>query len=265
MAADVSIVENVQRPLKGEDAEVIDTEHCIAVIDGVTSHGEQIEGKSLGAFAASVGREALLEAAQIDCPAEERPRRIVEHLSARLRERLGNRSFQESPTFVFAAFFPEHALVVRVGDCSVLVDAQPLDAMPNQPLRVEEVKKKMRERLAQSGRHTSIEISAMTRAWQHERRNNDEGKAGFYAYGAIDGMSVPRSLIEHCVLPPGDHEVALSTDGVWRPALRSAFEGPEMTAEQMEHMKEDPEVPLSEKAPDDLTYVHFRVHVPSRG
>ncbi len=108
--------DEAKRP--SEDGSLIDPE-CFAVLDGVSSGDSQdkIEGLTPGQFAVQIGIEALKEATRL-----ENPQDIVPLVSRRLKEALDRYTLTTSPSFVFAAFFPKHNLIIRVGDCSYLVD-----------------------------------------------------------------------------------------------------------------------------------------------
>lgn len=255
--------QTIPLPGKGEDV-LLESDRCVAVIDGVTGHngsglsfgGEQM---SYGRWAAEIGARALQEAAEIDGTAEEVSQRTISHVSARLDQALATLVTNEAPTFVFAAYFPKHNLLIRVGDCSVLVDGAPVAGMPNDELLVEERKKRMREwllrRYTPAGseptdelRHRVFEIS---RHWQWKHRNAEGGSSDTFGYGAIDGAHVPPSRVEWTTLPQGTHTVTLASDGVRRDALAETWEqtrtnlGPDW------------------RQSDDLTYVTLTTEVVS--
>lgn len=265
----VEILEQKPVPLegKGEDRLLIDEERCIAVLDGVTSHSSErleLEGKlfTYGQFAAEIGKQALIEAADINCPDEEFPYRVADHLAKRLEEHLvrlrrSGSILYEDPSFVFAAYFPKRRMLVRIGDCSVLADGEPLADMPNRELKVEERKMRLRERLARIYKHQNPSLSdeearmaakSATRPWQWKHRNKDEGASKFFGYGVVNGEHVPDSWVEFSSVDAS--EIVLATDGVPRDALRGTWQETEQEIARM---------PEGKVKPDDITYIRMRV------
>lgn len=245
----LGVDENVEITVKGEDGEVLDTEHCIATLDGVTTHGEPpINGMSPGAFVVSVGKAALLEASSLTCSNREFREQLARILTERIREALPtDRTFKERPSFVFVAYFPERNLVVRAGDCSMLIDGHEHPDMPNKGIRADVRKHQMRAWLKRRGRDPK-EVDAKTRAWQQKHAN----KQGMFGYPLANGTPIPEDILEAVSLPPGTHEIVLATDGAWQYALRGTYAGSDGTEAAMR---------ATTGTADDLTYIHFKVEV----
>ncbi len=228
--------QNIPFPGKDEDVMLCDR-RCFAVLDGVTSYaidrlGFDGETLSYGRFAAEVGKRALLETTHWRGTPQELAERIVSHVAGRLDQALTGMNFKEHPSFVFAAYFPETHLVVRVGDCSVLVDGVPVETMPNEELKVEAAKKRLRERLARllskkypnaQEQEIQAQIRDITRIWQWKHRNRDESGSKHFGYGVIDGTHVPSRWVEWTLVPEGEHRVTLATDGIDRDKLAEGW------------------------------------------
>lgn len=233
---------------------------CYAVIDGVSqgNSSETIEGLSLGQFAAHIGISALKEAAECQSPLE-----VVPFVSARLREALSPYTIIGKPSFVFAAYYPRWNVMIRVGDCSYLIDG----VGHNPPMRFDVAKDKdrlrrIKEKMARGGTEeealSDVAIRErhrhLTSTIQHTRLANAplSGREDFvfdkYRYAVINADDVPEDLVEVIPVAPHVRQIVLATDGYDPSALKPTLA--ETMASQDEFEKNNP---LTHH-PDDKTY-----------
>ncbi|MBL8158133.1 hypothetical protein JNK62_01200 [bacterium] len=215
--------DEARRP--SEDGTLTDPE-CIAALDGVSSGDstEKIEGLTPGQFAVQVGMEALKDAAKLSDPKE-----VVPFVSRRLREALGPYTLTTTPSFVFAAFFPnfgENGMIIRVADCSYLIDG----VGDNPGLAIDRLKSKdrarrLREEIEQgadvdallANDPTRPRMRALTKDIQPRLANaplsGNDTIFDTYRYPVMNGHDVPEDLVEYIEVPKGASSIILATDG----------------------------------------------------
>lgn len=226
--------DEARRP--SEDGILADPD-CIAVLDGVSSGDstEKIEGLTPGQFAVQIGIEALKDAAKLSDPKE-----VVPFVSRRLREALAPYKLTTTPSFVFAAFFPhfgEHGMIIRVADCSYLIDGE-----GNNPgLAIDRLKSKdrarrLREEIEQGADVDALladdptrpRMRALTKDIQPRLANaplsGNDTVFDKYRYPVVNGTDVPEDLVEYIEVPEGASSIILATDGYAPHALKQTLE-----------------------------------------
>jgi hypothetical protein len=245
---------------RGTEDGILVSDDCIAVFDGVSSGSNptRIEGKTPGQFAVAVGMQALKEAAQFS---DERT--IVPYVSEALARAIAQHPSDSTPSFVFVAFFPKKNLIIRVGDCSYLMDG----VGHNPGLKVDETKGVIRKRILEREGLTEEEIlkedvarpriQELTKTWQSYFKNNDSDMS--LGYAAIDGTPVPDRLIEYIPVPSSVQSIVLASDGYHPSILRDTVQASEEGLARM--VEEDPTGRASnstrntEPVPDDRAFV----------
>jgi hypothetical protein len=218
--------ESRDRERGNEDGYII-ADHCVAVLDGVSARGskERIYKLTPGQFAVKLGKE-LMQSPDVNAG------NIVERLTNSLRTTVGGHALQHPPSFVFAAFFPKEHVIVRVGDCSYLIDG----SGSNPALNVDRAKGILRRRTLQKLRakgYTDEDLIAFKnspeqrkkdeelRLWQEHFSNNIA--APDFSYGVINGSEVPPHLVDRIAVPSDASEIVLASDGyppeILRPTL----------------------------------------------
>ncbi len=213
--------------IKGSEDTIITTDECYAVLDGVSSLPEhRIDGMTPGQFAIGIGARALQEAASFPDPKD-----IVPHVTRRLAEAFAGTEINGYPSFVFAAFFPKHNLIIRVGDCSYLIDG----GGNNPGLKMDHAKAVLRKRVVEKrlSEGASVEevleenpgrerVTHLAQHWQKHYANHPDAQD--FGYGVMNGQSIPEYLIEYIPVPATAKSVVLASDGyppqTLRPNLR---------------------------------------------
>lgn len=245
---------------RGTEDGILVSDECIAVFDGVSSGSNpvRIDGKTPGQFAVAVGMQALKEAARFT---DERA--IVPYVSEAVASAVQKHPSDSTPSFVFVAFFPKRNLIIRVGDCSYLVDG----TGHNPGLKVDEAKGVLRKRILERQRLTKEEIlkedvarpriQELTQTWQSYFKNNDADMS--LGYAAIDGTPVPDRLVEYIPVSPSVQSIVLASDGYHPSILSDTVQASEEGLARM--VEEDPTGRAShstrntEPVPDDRAFV----------
>lgn len=219
---------------------------CVAVLDGVSSGDstEKIEGLTPGQFAVQIGMEALKDAAKLSDPKE-----VVPFVTNRLREALAPYKLTTTPSFVFAAFFPnfgEHGMIIRVADCSYLINGE-----GNNPgLAIDRLKSKDRARRLREEIEQGADIEALltddptrphmrslTKDLQPRLANAPlSGKDTIfdkYRYPVINGVEVPADLVEYIPVSASASSIILATDGYPPQALKESLEETEAVLKEI--------------------------------
>lgn len=234
---------------RGSEDGCLISAQCIAVLDGVSSgkSKERIGNLTLGQFAVKAGIEAL-EKVNFNNPNE-----IVPFVTKEVATALNGETIAGRPSFVFAAFFPKHNCIIRVGDCLYLIDSKGY----NPGLAVDRakavVRKRALQRLLTSEMSPSEEeiikseyarepppfrerATALTKNWQQAHFPNNPDPV--FGYGVIDGSDVPPSKVEYIAVPPDAQEIILATDGYPPEALASTLKETEANLQKL--LQEDP-------------------------
>lgn len=258
-----------------EDGTLFD-EDCYAVLDGVssgvspTSGSSQVDSQTPGQFAMKNGKKALVAA----CRLAKTPDDIVHYLTESLAKALDIHFIKGTPAYTFVAFVPKFNMIVRVGDCTYLLDGKG----KNEGLAVDRFKTNIRvrdlkEMISQGFTHDTLlqedptqgRMDFWTKGWQYQFANSDNPE---YGYGVINGHKVPNTRVEYFDVPHGTSEILLASDGC--PAdllvdndLESAYE------QLLEALKEDPlcigkypgvrPVYSGYEIPDDFTAVRLKL------
>lgn len=231
---------------------------CFAVLDGVSTAGsqERIEGLTPGQFAVQIGIQALRDATNLG-----RVEEVVPFISARLHEALASYSYTGTPSFVFVAYFPRWHTLIRVGDCSYLLQhpSQSTWEGHNPGLAVDADKEVVRQVLfdrEQERGASEAEILAdsriqhrmrrITREWQPQHRNNPESSRG---YGVITGETVHH--VEYIRVPEDISSIILASDGYYPEALAGTLAETDATQEYLQRIR------ARTWHPDDKTYLRI--------
>lgn len=254
---------------KGTEDAYVATSSCIAVLDGVSSRGssERIRGRTPGQLAVQLGTEILND------PSTDSSN-VVERLTGALRQATAGKAFANDPSFVFAAFFPSEQVIVRVGDCSYLLDGEG----SNPTLSVDRARAIIRQRALLKLRakgYTDDELLNETalrdrlrglKAWQEHYGNNP--RSPDFGYGVINGKEVPPQFIERIAVSADTKEVVLATDGYPAESLRPTLQETEAALHELQ--KQDPlaiegepstrphEPGAHQSATDDRTYLRVK-------
>lgn len=219
------------------------------VCDGVTSQTtEKIRGLSPGQFAV----RAAIAGLQKPLGASITSRELIGYLTHEVRlaiERAGaqGEKIGGHPSFVFAAFFPKEHCIVRIRDCSYLIDGK--GENPGFPADIR--KKEMQKRIERSkGLEEGDEATKQQlREWQWKHRNSESPSK--FSYAVVDGTPIPEHLIEYIDVPQNAKEVVLASDGY--PAETLAMTLAETNHRYQEKMQKDDGFVV-----DDLTYLSLR-------
>jgi hypothetical protein len=206
---------------RGSEDGILVDEHCYAVIDGVssgvspTSGSSQVDTQTPGQFAMENGKKALVKA----CKLAEKPADIVPYLTTELARALETHPVQGTPAYTFVAFVPKFNKIVRVGDCTYLLDGKG----KNEGLAVDSFKTKIRvrdlnEMLAQGFAYDALlqedptqpRMDFWTKGWQYQYANNDHPQFG---YSVINGHKVPDCKVEYFDVPNDTEVILLASDG----------------------------------------------------
>jgi hypothetical protein len=179
---------------------------------------------------------------------------IVEFLTLAVRTALDKaksegKNIPEHPSFVFAAFFPKENRIVRVKDCSYLIDGVghnlPFAADARKPQIQERLEKRI-DKESPEREKLQAELKQALREWQWKHRNNPGTSK--YNYGVIDGEPVPEHLIEYIDVPKNAKQVVLASDGYPQEVLATTLA--ETDRRYQELSRTDPDLYV-----DDLTYL----------
>lgn len=260
---------------RGEDSEdsYLITDNCILLFDGVSTPGHRTIRDDLtpAEFAVQTVREAVAQ--KPDLMAEE----LVPFITKTLRDALPAYKLPGTPSFVFVAFFPKENRIVRVGDCSYLIDGVGY----NPGLNVDRAKATSRKRTHEKnirdgatedqllGREMFSNLEpkrrmSSLRNWQVGYANNPD--ALDYGYGVIDGRDVPERFVEYVSVPAGTKSVVLASDGYPPSVLRDSLAETETALRALERhdplgIKEAPStrpyarLSESDNAADDRTFI----------
>gem|GEM_PF-220229 len=249
-----------------EDAHIVG-EACIAVFDGVSSpsDGEQ-DGPTPGQYAVEAGARLLYGDPDI------RAHTIVQRLTQAVRiAREGYRT--GTPSFVFVAFFPKEDVIVRVGDCSYLIDGEG----SNKELAVDHVRAVLRKRIITRILAAGASVEELLRNdpaharmaglrdWQDHFTNTHASPE--YSYGVIDGEDVPERFVEYIPVPCSACKIVLASDGYSSGTLKMTLQESEKALVRLQ--EEDPlgiarysvrshkPVKEGQTATDDRTYIRI--------
>jgi hypothetical protein len=200
---------------KGSEDGHLVSENCIAVLDGVSSPNgaKNSEGLTPAQVAVAAGLRTLREHQDINS------QNVVEQLTQSVRAALTEFREAGTPSFVFVAFFPKENVIVRVGDCSYLIDG----SGTNNELQVDRVRAVLRKRAVEKhlARGTTAEKILADdpmrprmndlRNWQDHFTNNPDSPE--FGYGVIDGTDVPELFVERIVVPEHARSIVLASDG----------------------------------------------------
>lgn len=254
---------------KGNEDAYVAAEHCFAVLDGVSAQGSsnRVNNLTPGQFAVKIGTEILQD------PSTDSTN-VVERLTRALGETPGMHKLESPPSFVFAAFFPKEHVIVRVGDCSYLLDGDG----SNPGLSVDNAKAVLRRRsllkLRQKG-YTDEQLLQDTTArdrlrdlkfWQENFSNNPNSPE--LGYGVMNGKEVPPQFIERIAVPADAKEIVLASDGYPPQTLHETFAETEAALRKLQlqdplaidvELGVRPHKPVEgQNATDDRTYLRIK-------
>ncbi len=252
---------------RGNEDGYLVTDHCVAVLDGVSTPGNprDTEGKTPAQRAVDIGLAYLRDHPNLH--AED----AVAQLSEALREAVREHRLQGAPSFVFAAFFPRQNRIVRVGDVSYLIDGVGYNPGMNADRAKAVVRKRILEPLIRHGMtedelfadDPSRERMQELRNWQTAYANNAD--AADLGYGEINGTAVPDRFINYVTVPIDARSVVLASDGYPPSVLAETREQTEANLRALQArdplgMKEDASVRAhrprrGQTATDDRTYI----------
>ncbi len=225
---------------KGNEDGYFISDNCIAVFDGVSSVDPtwRINGLTPGQFAVKVAHDVLQEHSSVE------PEEITALFTKHLKEALAGHQFDGRPSLVFVAYFPKRGELVRVGDCSYLIDGQG----HNPGLAVDKARAIVRKRGLEKELAEGVSTEELRandpmrekmsgfRAWQEHFSNNPQ--AIDFGYGVIDGTDVPGSFIERIAVPPSVRSIILASDGYPTQVLRGSLVETEAALQKLQ--AEDP-------------------------
>lgn len=238
-------------PAKGSEDGLLISDGCYAVLDGVSSGDKNIRINDLtpGQFAVRVGIESMKNMHELKDPYEivDTITHAIQDALEREKAHIGN----ARPSFVFVAFFPKLNSILRVGDCSYLIDGKG----ENPGLAVDRAKAVVRrraiKRLLKKDGTTEDDLrkqeheknppdfrthaKALTAAWQTFFTNQPDADFG---YGVVDGTSIPRSKIEIIPVPQEARSIILASDGYPPEALKNKLEESEEALKEL--LERDP-------------------------
>lgn len=207
-----------------EDAYLV-ADHCIAVFDGVSNpDGKKTAGMTPGQFAVETVKRALEQ--NTDLRAEDAARFATETLRHAVKEQ---RLEDDMPSLVFVAFFPKQNRIVRVGDCSFLIDG----VGHNPGIAPDRAKAEIRRRILDKQLRLGVHEDEIMqndpsrtrlkdlRIWQHKHANNAESKD--LGYGVVNGTDIPEQLVEYISVPEGTRSIILASDGYPTESLRGTL------------------------------------------
>jgi hypothetical protein len=206
---------------RGSEDGILVDKHCCAVLDGVssgvspTSGSSQVDTQTPGQFAMENGKKALVTA----CRLAKEPGDIVPHLTTSLAKALETHAVQGTPAYTFVAYVPKFNKIIRVGDCTYLLDGKG----KNDGLAVDRFKTNIRvrdlnEMIAQGFAYDALlqedptqpRMDFWTKGWQYQYANSDHPK---YGYSVINGHRVPETKVEYFEVSNETRVMLLASDG----------------------------------------------------
>jgi hypothetical protein len=199
------------------------SEFHAAVIDGASLPGPAIEGSTSGIRAAHLAADALA-----GLPAEASAREAVDIVSAALERDVEARRpafgpHANRPRSVAVVYSAARREIWRVGDCHFAVDGEAHRGHNPGEEAVARFRKHYLELLLRTGQASvagllehdpTVDLIAPVVANSYVLCNDPGDPFGF---AALDGSVVPDHFLEICSLPPGRHEVVLTSDGYAEP------------------------------------------------
>lgn len=217
-----------------EDAYLV-SDHCIAVFDGVSRNGTKYDGVTPGQFAVQTVRDAFEKNSLL------RADDAAHFATETLRTAAAQRKIEQA-ALVFVAFFPKENRIVRVGDCSFLIDGTGHNPGITPDRAKAELRRRIVERALENGL-TEDEVFAddpargrmsELRVWQETYANNPD--APDFGYGVVNGDDIPEQYVEHISVPEGAQAIVLATDGYPTQALRNSLEESERELKAVERI-----------------------------
>jgi hypothetical protein len=209
---------------RGSEDGHFESEDCVVVFDGVSSVDSlaRIDGLTPGQFAVKVGLREIAE------HPPQNPRNIVRALSDALKKAREHAPVG-TPSFVFVAFFPKHNTIVRVGDCSYLIDGKgvnpeiPPDVVASTSRRVK-IEDAMQKGATDNQLFAHVPAHSDAVAWRtYQSHLSNNPQAGDMGYGVIDGRDVPDQYVEYIPVPEDARTVVLASDGYPPSTLRESL------------------------------------------
>ncbi len=218
-----------------EDAFLV-TEHCVAVLDGVSTpkNPKSVDGETPAQFAIRIAIDALRSAT--DLKAED----AAVFLTERLREAVAQTEVPGNPSFVCVLFFPKQNRIVRIGDCSYLLDGVGYNPGIPPDVRRAAIRKHAIERARADGvsdeelvEHDPVSARAQElREWQNQYANNPD--APEWGYAVVDGRDIPEQYVEHISVPVEAKSIVLASDGYPPSTLRNSLQETETALQTVE-------------------------------
>ncbi|MBP9758017.1 MAG: hypothetical protein KBD06_05435, partial [Candidatus Pacebacteria bacterium] len=146
----------------------------------------------------------------------------------------------EQAALVFAAFFPKENRIVRVGDCSFLIDGVGY----NPGIPPDRAKAELRSRTIERALENGMSADDVfendpakdhlkdLRVWQETYANNPD--APDFGYGVVNGTEIPEQLVDHISVPSGTTSVILASDGYPTQALHGTLAATEAALKAIE-------------------------------